>query len=52
MEELTSRDGDGVVEAGFARHRRDGDDRLIEELEIGVGAYNRLKRRASRPSAT
>ena len=42
VEELTSRDGlsmDG--EPGAAT---DGDDRLIEELEIGVRAYNCLKR--------
>ena len=42
VEELTSRDGlsmDG--EPGVAT---DGDDRLIEELEIGVRAYNCLKR--------
>jgi DNA-directed RNA polymerase subunit alpha len=45
VEELTSRDGAGVVEPGFAPlGTGDGDDRLIEELEIGVRAYNCLKR--------
>src|SRR5256714_3221467 len=45
VEELTSRDGAGVAEAGFAPLATgEGDDRLIEELEIGVRAYNCLKR--------
>ncbi|HST68432.1 MAG TPA: DNA-directed RNA polymerase subunit alpha C-terminal domain-containing protein, partial [Solirubrobacterales bacterium] len=45
VEELTSRDGVGSMEAGFAPlSTGDGDDRLIEELEIGVRAYNCLKR--------
>ena len=45
VEELTSRDGAGVAEAAFAPLATgEGDDRLIEELEIGVRAYNCLKR--------
>jgi DNA-directed RNA polymerase subunit alpha len=45
VEELTSRNGDVAVEAGFAPlAASEGDDRLIEELEIGVRAYNCLKR--------
>jgi DNA-directed RNA polymerase subunit alpha len=45
VEELTSRDGVGVAEPGFAPLATgEGDDRLIEELEIGVRAYNCLKR--------
>ncbi|HEY7150181.1 MAG TPA: DNA-directed RNA polymerase subunit alpha, partial [Solirubrobacterales bacterium] len=46
VEELTSRDGDvAAAEAGFAPLTAgEGDDRLIEELEIGVRAYNCLKR--------
>jgi DNA-directed RNA polymerase subunit alpha len=45
VEELTSRDGAGAAEAGFAPLATgEGDDRLIEELEIGVRAYNCLKR--------
>jgi DNA-directed RNA polymerase subunit alpha len=46
VEELTSRDGDVAMDpAGFASvGAADGDDRLIEELEIGVRAYNCLKR--------
>jgi len=45
VEELTSRDGAGVAETGFAQLATgEGDDRLIEELEIGVRAYNCLKR--------
>jgi DNA-directed RNA polymerase subunit alpha len=45
VEELTSRDGAGAPEAAFAPHAAaEGDDRLIEELEIGVRAYNCLKR--------
>ena len=43
VEELTSRDGPGVDEAA-APPATEGDDRLIEELEIGVRAYNCLKR--------
>jgi DNA-directed RNA polymerase subunit alpha len=45
VEELTSRDGAGAAEvAGVAPTAAEGDDRLIEELEIGVRAYNCLKR--------
>jgi DNA-directed RNA polymerase subunit alpha len=46
VEELTSRDGAGAPEAGAAAAGvgPEGDDRLIEELEIGVRAYNCLKR--------
>jgi DNA-directed RNA polymerase subunit alpha len=45
VEELTSRDGAGLPEAGAAPAPAiEGDDRLIEELEIGVRAYNCLKR--------
>jgi DNA-directed RNA polymerase subunit alpha len=45
VEELTSRDGAGAAEvAGVAPAGAEGDDRLIEELEIGVRAYNCLKR--------
>jgi DNA-directed RNA polymerase subunit alpha len=45
VEELTSRDGAGAAEvAGVAPAAAEGDDRLIEELEIGVRAYNCLKR--------
>lgn len=44
VEELTSRDGVGAPEAGAAAVAAEGDDRLIEELEIGVRAYNCLKR--------
>ena len=45
VEELTSRDGAGAAEAAFAPlSGAEGDDRLIEELEIGVRAYNCLKR--------
>ena len=46
VEELTSRDGDGAAEAAPSRRSAaaEGDDRLIEELEIGVRAYNCLKR--------
>jgi DNA-directed RNA polymerase subunit alpha len=45
VEELTSRDGAGAAEAAFAPlAASEGDDRLIEELEIGVRAYNCLKR--------
>jgi DNA-directed RNA polymerase subunit alpha len=45
VEELTRRDGAGMAEAGYAPLAEgDGDDRLIEELEIGVRAYNCLKR--------
>src|SRR5215217_7321895 len=47
VEELTARDGlevagDGLGVPGAAP--AEGDDRLIEELEIGVRAYNCLKR--------
>jgi DNA-directed RNA polymerase subunit alpha len=44
VEELTARDGDGTLEAGAAVPGTPEDDRLIEELEIGVRAYNCLKR--------
>jgi DNA-directed RNA polymerase subunit alpha len=45
VEELTSRDGNGLPEGGLAAAPAiEGDDRLIEELEIGVRAYNCLKR--------
>jgi DNA-directed RNA polymerase subunit alpha len=45
VEELTSRDGAGAVENGHGvLPPTEGDDRLIEELEIGVRAYNCLKR--------
>jgi DNA-directed RNA polymerase subunit alpha len=46
VEELTSRDGfDGADGAGREpTSPAEGDDRLIEELEIGVRAYNCLKR--------
>ena len=43
VEELTSRDGIGAAEAAPPA-ATEGDDRLIEELEIGVRAYNCLKR--------
>src|SRR5947207_5685705 len=47
VEELTSRDGAGAAEAALAPLTvGEGDDRLIEELEIGVRAYNCLKRAA------
>lgn len=41
VEELTSRDGLAPADAAVVT---EGDDRLIEELEIGVRAYNCLKR--------
>ena len=45
VEELTSRDGGGVADPTLAPATpAEGDDRLIEELEIGVRAYNCLKR--------
>ena len=47
VDELTARDGAGSAELdpGFAPLPAvEGDDRLIEELEIGVRAYNCLKR--------
>jgi DNA-directed RNA polymerase subunit alpha len=43
VDELTSREVAGVAEPGAAPVA-EGDDRLIEELEIGVRAYNCLKR--------
>jgi DNA-directed RNA polymerase subunit alpha len=47
VEELTARDGAGAPTDGAALPAApavEGDDRLIEELEIGVRAYNCLKR--------
>src|ERR671910_1836529 len=45
VDELTSRNGAGAAEPGaVAPAAAEGDDRLIEELEIGVRAYNCLKR--------
>ena len=45
VEELTARDSVGDIDAGFAPVPQSaGDERLIEELEIGVRAYNCLKR--------
>jgi len=45
VDELTARDGVGVPEDnGDGVPGLEGDDRLIEELEIGVRAYNCLKR--------
>jgi DNA-directed RNA polymerase subunit alpha len=47
VEELTARDavnGAGAEFAGPGAPAAEGDDRLIEELEIGVRAYNCLKR--------
>jgi DNA-directed RNA polymerase subunit alpha len=46
VEELTSRDGAAAADAVAATPGAgsEGDDRLIEELEIGVRAYNCLKR--------
>jgi DNA-directed RNA polymerase subunit alpha len=45
VEELTSRDGADGGEPGYPPLApSEGDDRLIEELEIGVRAYNCLKR--------
>jgi DNA-directed RNA polymerase subunit alpha len=45
VEELTSRDGAEGAEAGYPPLApAEGDDRLIEELEVGVRAYNCLKR--------
>ncbi len=45
VEELTSREAFNGAEAALAPVApTDGDDRLIEELEIGVRAYNCLKR--------
>jgi DNA-directed RNA polymerase subunit alpha len=45
VEELTSRNGAAAAEASFPPlGASDGDDRLIEELDIGVRAYNCLKR--------
>src|SRR4051794_33416540 len=43
VEELTARDGTGPEEQ-ISTGIVEGDDRLIEELEIGVRAYNCLKR--------
>jgi DNA-directed RNA polymerase subunit alpha len=45
VEELTSRDGAAAADAALGPvATTEGDDRLIEELEIGVRAYNCLKR--------
>ena len=46
VEELTARDGIGMPDPGGlpVAPAVEGDDRLIEELEIGVRAYNCLKR--------
>ncbi|HEX6116618.1 MAG TPA: DNA-directed RNA polymerase subunit alpha C-terminal domain-containing protein, partial [Solirubrobacterales bacterium] len=45
VDELTARDGAGIPEDnGDGAPGLEGDDRLIEELEIGVRAYNCLKR--------
>ncbi|MGH2926323.1 MAG: DNA-directed RNA polymerase subunit alpha [Solirubrobacterales bacterium] len=46
VEELTSRDGEVALDSGafVSVGAADGDDRLIEELEVGVRAYNCLKR--------
>ena len=45
VDELTARDGIGAPEDnGDGVPGLEGDDRLIEELEIGVRAYNCLKR--------
>jgi DNA-directed RNA polymerase subunit alpha len=45
VDELTARDGIGIPEDnGDGAPGLEGDDRLIEELEIGVRAYNCLKR--------
>jgi DNA-directed RNA polymerase subunit alpha len=45
VDELTSREALGEVEEALAAVApSEGDDRLIEELEIGVRAYNCLKR--------
>jgi DNA-directed RNA polymerase subunit alpha len=45
VEELTQTNGAAaVVEPGAPATAGEGDDRLIEELEIGVRAYNCLKR--------
>ncbi len=46
VEELTARDGDLLERelGGAPGAAAEGDDRLIEELEIGVRAYNCLKR--------
>jgi DNA-directed RNA polymerase subunit alpha len=45
VDELTTRDGAGPAEEnGAGVPGLEGDDRLIEELEIGVRAYNCLKR--------
>ena len=47
LEELTQTNGSAAAAGGIgepASTAGDGDDRLIEELEIGVRAYNCLKR--------
>ncbi len=44
LEELTQTNGNAAAAAGDVGGASEGDDRLIEELEIGVRAYNCLKR--------
>ena len=44
VEELTQTNGAVAAAAGEVAAASEGDDRLIEELEIGVRAYNCLKR--------
>jgi DNA-directed RNA polymerase subunit alpha len=50
VDELTARENfdalaaEGVAPGGAGAPAADGDDRLIEELEVGVRAYNCLKR--------
>jgi DNA-directed RNA polymerase subunit alpha len=44
VDELTARDGIGLPGVEPGAEPVEGDDRLIEELEIGVRAYNCLKR--------
>ena len=44
LEELTQTNGHAAAGAGDLAAASEGDDRLIEELEIGVRAYNCLKR--------
>jgi DNA-directed RNA polymerase subunit alpha len=44
LEELTQTNGHAAAGGGDVAAASEGDDRLIEELEIGVRAYNCLKR--------